>query len=233
MLWNSVINRRLLAAATIVSALGWIGTASAALVTSSAGFPTPTVVIDFSAFAGCSPFGMAGCTPPETIAPGVQFTGTSGFLGASGYDAAFSVGSNGSWDSGRNGYVGINDQMGGSGIFAKFTFATPVSAVGVFENYAPGGSWPDPILEVLDTFNTVLESYDLSIDAPISTPNATDAGAFRGVQRAMADISAIEFIDGYQVVDDLTFSSAVSEPASLALLGAGLLGLGLVRRKRA
>ena len=49
----------------------------------------------------------------------------------------------------------------------------------------------------------------------------------------MADISAIEFIDGYQVVDDLTFSSAVSEPASLALLGAGLLGLGLVRRKRA
>ncbi len=33
-------------------------------------------------------------------------------------------------------------------------------------------------------------------------------------------------------VDSVTFSSSVPEPASLALVGVGLVGLGLVRRRR-
>jgi PEP-CTERM motif len=33
-------------------------------------------------------------------------------------------------------------------------------------------------------------------------------------------------------VDDLTLSSAVPEPASMALLGSGLVGLGVIRRRR-
>jgi hypothetical protein len=77
----------------------WIGTGSAALVTSSAGFFSPTV-IDFSAYAGCG-YGELGCTPPQIVSPGVQFTGTSGFLGASVYNRLFDVGANGIW-SGRS-----------------------------------------------------------------------------------------------------------------------------------
>jgi hypothetical protein len=175
----------------------------------------------------------AGCSPPLTIAPVVQFTGTPGFLGASAYNGPFGLANNGSWDSGRNGYVGINNQQGGSGIFARFTFSTPVSAVGVFENYADGSGAPDPILEVLSSSNAVLESYDLAVAAPISTPGGVDAGAFRGVLRASADIGAIEFIDGFQVVDDLTFAVPVptlSPLFSLALLVVALAGLGLTRR---
>jgi hypothetical protein len=236
MLRNKVFKRCALATAATVSVLGWIGAASAALVTSPAGFPTSTV-IDFSAFAGCATFAQAGCSPPQTIAPGVQFTGTPGFLGASLYNGLFGLGSNGSWDSGRNGYVGINNQQNGSGIFARFTFSTPVSAVGVFENYAPGLGEPDPILEVLSSSNAVLESYDLAVAAPISTPGGVDAGAFRGVLRASADISAIEFIDGFQVVDNLTFGAAVvpvptlSPLSSLALLVVAFAGFGLTRRR--
>lgn len=235
MLRNRVFKRCALATAAMVSVLGWIGGASAVLVTSSAGFP-PSTVIDFSAYAGCVTFAQAGCSPPQTIAPGVQFTGTSGFLGASLYNGPFGLANNGSWDSGRDGYVGINDQQNGSGIFAKFTFSTPISAVGVFENYAAGSGAPDPILEVLSSSNAVLESYDLAVAAPISTPGGVDAGAFRGVQRASADISAIEFIDGFQVVDNLTFGAAVvpvptlSPRSSLALFVVAFAGLGLIRR---
>lgn len=89
----------------------------------------------------------------------------------------------------------------------------------------------------LNGSNAVLESYDLAVVAPISTPGGADAGAFRGVLRASADISAIEFIDGFQVVDDLTFGTLAPVPvptlssfSSLALLVVALAGLGLTRR---
>jgi hypothetical protein len=127
--------------------------------------------------------------------------------------------------AGRNGYLGINNQQGGSAIFARFTFATPISAVGALLNYCPDCGEPDPIIQVFGEAGNLLESYDLAILAPIGTPNGFNAGAFRGIQRLSADIHAIEFIDGFQVVDDLTFSAAtaVPEPASLVISAVRLL----------
>src|SRR4029077_6125005 len=118
----------------------------------------------------------------------------------------------------RNGFIGINNGQGGAGIFARFTFAAGlVSAVGAFENYSPdnGGS---PTIRVLDSNGNILEQYDLSMIAPISTPNGLNQGAFRGIMRSTADIAAIEYRDGFQALDNLTFSHSsvgkVAEPTS-------------------
>ena len=227
--------RALAGAALII--LFWVNLSAATLVTSSAGFQNP-IVIDFSQYSGCF-FAAPGCSPPLNVGglvgEVVAFTGTPGFLGASAYNASFGFDANGFWDNGRNGFVGINSGQGARGIFARFTFAAGlVSAVGAFENYSPtdGGS---PILRALDINGNILEQYDLSLFGPISTPGGLNEGAFRGILRPTADIAAIEYRDGFQALDNLTFSHSsiakVSEPSSLllVLLGAFIPLLGYFR----
>ena len=220
--------------ALIVAIALWRGAAYGLLVTDSSLFTNP-IVIDFSQFAGCSGFAAPGCTPSQNVGglvgENVIFTGTTTFSGASLYNGVFSLNSNGNWNSGRNGYVGIN---GSSNVFARFTFSEGlVSAVGGFESYAPGvGS---PIIRVLDSNGNIIESYNLSVFAPIVTP-AQNAGAFRGIVRLADDIAAIEYTGGFQVIDNLTFSRespvAVPEPSTLLLLGSALAGFGFFRRRK-
>jgi hypothetical protein len=208
--------------------LTWVSLSPATLITSSAGFQNP-VVIDFSQYSNCS-FGGQGCAPPLNVGglvgEIVTFTGTPGFLGASAYNALFGFDANGFWDNAHNGFIGINNGQGSAGIFARFTFAAGlVSAVGAFENYSPGNGG-NPIIRALGINGNILEQYDLSLFAPISTPGGLNEGAFRGILRPTPDIAAIEYSDGFQAIDNLTFSHSspakVSEPSSLflAVLGA-------------
>jgi hypothetical protein len=214
--------------------------ARAVLVTSSAGFNSPKV-IDFSQFAATcaafASFGSPACQGPVNVGAAVGeaviFVGSpSGFNGASLFNGIFSVDTNGNWTSGRNGYVGNNNNGGANtGVSASFAFTMGVNDIGAFMNYSPvdGGS---PVIEVLGATNNVLESADISLLAPISTPDATNDGAFRGFHHASADIFGIRFNNGFSVLDNLTFAR-VSEPSMFALIGLGLAVLELNRRKKA
>src|SRR5205823_5755226 len=141
-------------------------------------------------------------------------------------NSSYGLGTNGSWNSGRNGYTGLNAPTG----TMTYAFQSgPVSGVGGFLNYAPG-TGGDVIILALDASNNVLESYDISILAPIITPDGTNAGAFRGILRVSPDIAAFQITNSFVVLDNLEFTSTttaapVPEPTSLLLLGAGLVTL--------
>lgn len=225
------MKRQLFASMLVASGL-WAGQAGATLITSNAGFTSPSV-IDFSQFAAaCGSFGAAGCQGPlnvgALVGETVTFTGTPGFNGAAVYNGGFGLIGNGSWNSGRNGYVGDNSETS----FMTFTFAAgPVSDVGAFVNYAPGAGVAR--MEVLDALSFVLETHDVGVEAAISTPGGLNAGAFRGISHATSDIYAIRWSGAFSVLDDLSFSRNVPEPGSLALLGLGLFGLAFRRKRKA
>jgi hypothetical protein len=213
--------------------LGGVGQARATFVTDSSGFSSPQV-IDFSQ-SGSFTFTPGPVLIGSPVGQNITWSSTDGYavIGNGGYG----LGSNGIWDSGRNGYTGLNASVGDM----TFSFNSgPVSAVGGFINYAPGVG-PDLIITALAADGSVLESYDINQLAPISTPGQYDAGAFRGIIRPTADIAAFRVSNEVAVLDNLTFSqpapNAVPAPSTLAMLGTALftcLGyFGWRRRKLA
>jgi PEP-CTERM motif len=211
----------------------WGGSSSyaqAGLVTTSAGFGPPVEVVDFSQFNGGFTFGPGPQQIGGLVGEDIVWTSTnaSNNGGAVIGNGSYGLGDNGFWD-GAFSYTGLNDSSVSDSVTDTMTYqfnTAPVAAVGGFINYAP--NFGDVTITALDSNGNVLESYDLSLLAPINTPGQTDGGAFRGIMRPTADIAALTVSDGFVVLTDLTFShnaTAVPEPASLTLLCLGTLSV--------
>jgi hypothetical protein len=151
---------------------------------------------------------------------------TSGYV-CYDYGGGWGLDGNGSWSLSL---IGINSSNAAITIELGGLF----SSVGGFMNYAP--DYGAPVITALAADGTtVLESYDLSVDAPISTPFDTNAGAFRGISRGSADIAYFRIAGSYLAMHDITLSGgteAVPEPGSVLLCAAGLAALGFWRRVR-
>ena len=181
----------------------------------------PSTVIDFDQFAGLGyNFTFGPAQIGDRVGLDVVFTGAPAGGGNSGSGSVLGSGiyglaGNGTWGEDRI-YSGLDSRSG----FMTYTFNFgAVSSVGGFINYAPFDFGPVRI-EALDASGRVLEAYALQDVAPISTPGALNAGAFRGIRRNSPDITSFRLANAYAVLDDLTFGTApVPEPSTLVLFG--------------
>jgi hypothetical protein len=208
-------------------------TARADLITTGFGANT---VIDFSQFAGIGyNFTFGPDQIGEAVGLDVMFTANP-FVGGNSRSGSvlgsgdYGLGSNGDWRGDKT-YSGLDSSSGG--MTYTFNFGL-VSTVGGFVNYATG--YGTVIIEALNRSGNILESHMLDVEAPISTPAGLNEGAFRGIQRASADIAAFRVSNAYVVLDDLAFNRSpgpVPEPATLILFGSGAVALATrkVRRK--
>jgi PEP-CTERM motif len=177
--------------------------------------------------------------------PGMVFTRSSGATN-SGQGAVLGQGD---YDLGRNG------SLGGAAVYAGLDSLTgfmdfrltggPVSQFGAWVNYYGGlhydseGGNSAPFIAALGADGQVLESWDLSARAPISTPDGFNQFAFRGISRDSADIFGLRLGNAYIVAAGSADGGVpaapvapVPEPSTYALMLAGLGFVAWQARRR-
>jgi hypothetical protein len=171
---------------------------------------------------------------PQNFGPGITWSSTnSSNQGGSvfGYTGSYGFLGNGSWTGSLGPMAGLNDSKDFYGVTdtMTFEFSTPIAGVGGFINYVPGSNNPT-VISVYDSSNTLIETSMLTF----STSGGDNTGLFYGFLEDSPNISYFTLTDNYIGITDLTTSgpSAVPEPATMLLLGSGLLGMGVYARRR-
>ena len=128
-----------------------------------------------------------------------------------------------------------------AGLTASFTSA--MSRVGAFfSDTSPLGSYTFTAFggsgNVLETFTITATTANTQYAGCGLFPTITGCGLFVGFDRSAGDIFKVQFgpssaFGDAFAIDDLRFEAAVPEPSSILLLGTGVGGLWLSRRRRA
>ena len=206
------------------------GATASTLITTPGAYSGPT--LDLSPFSNGSYNFTFG---PVTVGPGLTFTAAPGGGGNSGQGSVVGQGSYGLNSNGSFGnpatYIGVDSGTG----YAQIMFSSAQTQFYGFWNYAPGiGS--NATLSTLDIGGNVLQSFDLTVLAPISTPNGFNQFAFRGID-GNDQFHGVRFGGNYMLLaataDGGAVGGAVPEPASWAMLiaGFGLTGAAMRRRR--
>jgi hypothetical protein len=204
-----------------VAICGFSISAHATLLTTDPGTGTTTVFTD----TGNNGFGNPG---PVTL-DGFVWTGNPQVTYG---NAAYALVGNGVWSPGGEfSWIATNNGTGSITVNLGGNFGL----VGGFMNYVPGNGTDATITALAADGVTALQTYDLVTNAPITTPGATDAGAFRGISSALNDIHYLRLSGNFILSHTLEIGQAaagVPEPGTLTLLGFGLAAFGLIRRRK-
>ena len=205
------------------------GATASTLITTPGAYTGPT--LNLSAFSNGSYNFTFG---PVSVGAGLTFTAAPGGGGNSGSGSVVGQGSYGLGGNGGFGnpatYIGVDSGTG----FAQIMFSAAQTQFYAFWNYAPGVG-NNATLSTLDIGGNVLQSFDLTVLAPISTPSGFNQFAFRGID-GNDQFHGIRFGGNYILLAATADGGAVGgvpEPASWAMLiaGFGLTGAAMRRRR--
>lgn len=212
---------------TLLFILVTIRTATAAPITASSSIPDPSTLVDFSQFTGPLTETSGPVQVGDLVGVDIEWSSTSSssLIGDGDYD----LGTNGSWS---RQFVGSNSDTA----VMRFEFNDgSLGAVGGLINYDPGLN-EDVVMTVFDSSGAILESFNVTSTAPISTPDGLNDGGFRGFLRLANDIAAFEVTGSRVALDDLTFAvlaepPVIPEPSTAVLMFCGALGICGWRRR--
>lgn len=228
----SIRKTAIAAAAFLLVATSSVVAGTLTLTTDDTGYSGPT--LDLSAFENGSYNFTFG---PINLPGGIVFTAAPGGGGNSGIGSVIGQGSYGLGGNGNFGgssvFIGVDSGTG----FAELSFAAPASSFGAYWNYAgPTIIGDAPTLSAYDIVGNLLGSFDLSTEAPISTPGGFNAFAFRGLESTDADIARVRFGGSYILLAATPEGAPVAPetptipvPAAFPLLLGALSAFGAIR----